>query len=227
MKPPFLNGSRSSVRLRVPSGKIRNELPARIDRAPGFDRAHRGFLVAAVDGNEAAEPERARQDRDPVDLVLVEDVHARVQRLEQDRRVDVALVIRAVDGGAVERQVLACRRRGSGCRSGQSQPHAAVAEDSTAGPSSRTAMASSMPSGPTIEDVEGDGDVGGDGADGGDDHGQRIINEKARRRFELPAGSMSSRRLRESRVESTTRGPHDARAARRAARRGAARAAQP
>ena len=34
MKPPFLNGSSSPVRLRVPSGKMRNELPARIDRAP-------------------------------------------------------------------------------------------------------------------------------------------------------------------------------------------------
>ena len=33
-KPPFLNGSSSSVRLRVPSGKIRKELPARIDCAP-------------------------------------------------------------------------------------------------------------------------------------------------------------------------------------------------
>jgi hypothetical protein len=32
--PPFLNGSRSSVRLRVPSGKIRNELPDRIELAP-------------------------------------------------------------------------------------------------------------------------------------------------------------------------------------------------
>src|SRR5687768_8783092 len=32
--PPFLNGSRSPVRLRVPSGKMRNELPARSDSAP-------------------------------------------------------------------------------------------------------------------------------------------------------------------------------------------------
>ena len=28
-KPPFLNGSSSPLRLRVPSGKTRNELPAR------------------------------------------------------------------------------------------------------------------------------------------------------------------------------------------------------
>ena len=33
MKPPFLNGKSSEVRLRVPSGKIRNELPARIESA--------------------------------------------------------------------------------------------------------------------------------------------------------------------------------------------------
>ena len=34
MKPPLLNGSRWSVWLRVPSGKMRNEWPARIERAP-------------------------------------------------------------------------------------------------------------------------------------------------------------------------------------------------
>ena len=34
MKPPFLNGSSSPVLLRVPSGKIKNELPARSDSAP-------------------------------------------------------------------------------------------------------------------------------------------------------------------------------------------------
>ena len=49
MKPPFLNGSSSSVLLRVPSGKIRNELPRRIDAAPASIDAHRRFLVAAID----------------------------------------------------------------------------------------------------------------------------------------------------------------------------------
>src|SRR5688572_28290411 len=34
MNPPFLNGRRSPVRLRVPSGKIRNEFPALSDSAP-------------------------------------------------------------------------------------------------------------------------------------------------------------------------------------------------
>jgi hypothetical protein len=33
MKPPFLNGNSSAVRLRVPSGKIRKELPERMDSA--------------------------------------------------------------------------------------------------------------------------------------------------------------------------------------------------
>ena len=54
MKPPFLNGSSSAVLLRVPSGKIRNELPARIDARAGLDRSHRRFLVAPIDRDEAA-----------------------------------------------------------------------------------------------------------------------------------------------------------------------------
>ena len=117
MKPPFLNGSSRPVRLRVPSGKIRNELPAADRCGAGLDRPHRRFLVPPVDRDEAAQPERARQERNRVDLVLVEDVHPRVQRVEQHRRIDVALMVRAVDRRAVERQVLGARRRGSGCRS--------------------------------------------------------------------------------------------------------------
>ena len=107
MKPPFLNGSSSSVLLRVPSGKIRNELPARIDSAPASIDRIADSLLPPVDRNEPAHPERAREDRNLIDLVLVEDVHARVQRREEDRRIDVALMVAAVHGGAIERQVLA------------------------------------------------------------------------------------------------------------------------
>ena len=57
-------------------------------------------------------PERAREQRNRVDLRLVDDVHARMERVEEDRRIDVALMVRAVHRGAVERQVLALRRRG-------------------------------------------------------------------------------------------------------------------
>ena len=106
MKPPFLNGSSSAVRLRVPSGKIRNELPERIDAAPASIDRIAASLLPPVDRDETAHPERAREERDRVDLVLVEDMHARVQRVEQDRRVDVALVVRAEHRGAVQRQVL-------------------------------------------------------------------------------------------------------------------------
>ena len=129
MKPPFLNGRSSSVRLRVPSGKIRNELPDRIDRGARLDRAHRRFLVAAVDRDEPAMPERARQHRDRVDLLLVEDVHARMERVEEDRRIDVALVIRAVHRGAVERKVLGAGDAVPDAAQREAEAHAAVAED--------------------------------------------------------------------------------------------------
>ena len=101
MKPPFLNGRRSPVRLRVPSGKIRNELPALSDSAPLRNRLHGLLPVAALDGNEAADVEHRPHDRELVELRLVEDVEAPVQRLEQDRRIDVAFVVRAKDHGRV------------------------------------------------------------------------------------------------------------------------------
>ena len=107
MKPPFLNGSSSAVRLRVPSGKIRNELPARIDAAPASIDRIAASLLRRSTGMKPPMPERARQERNRVELRLVEDVHPRVQRVEQDRRIDVALMVGAVHRGAVEREVLA------------------------------------------------------------------------------------------------------------------------
>ena len=112
-KPPFLNGSISAVLLRVPSGKDQERVAGPDRSRAGLERPHRRFLVAPVDRDEAAVPERARQQRDRVDLGLVEDVHPRVQRGEEDRRIDVALMVGAVDRGAVEREVLARRRRGT------------------------------------------------------------------------------------------------------------------
>ena len=50
--------------------------------------------------------------------------------VEQDRRIDVALVVRAVDRGAVERQCSLRRRRATlDAGERQAEPHAAVAED--------------------------------------------------------------------------------------------------
>ena len=62
-KPPFLNGSSSSVRLRVPSGKIRNELPSRIDCDARSIDAKRRFAVLAFDGDEAAGFDHPAKDR--------------------------------------------------------------------------------------------------------------------------------------------------------------------
>ena len=117
MKPPFLNGSRSSVRLRVPSGKDQERVARRGSTAApaSIDRIAASLLRRST-GMKPPIPERPRQDRNRVDLVLVEDVHPRMQRVEQDRRVDVALMVRAEDGGAVERQVLGADRPDSGCR---------------------------------------------------------------------------------------------------------------
>ena len=61
MKPPFLNGSISSVSLRVPSGKIRNELPARSDRAPAsIDRIADSFLLRSIGMKPPIRNARAR-----------------------------------------------------------------------------------------------------------------------------------------------------------------------
>ena len=169
MKPPFLNGSISSVLLRVPSGKIRNELPARSDSRAGLDRSHRRFLVAAVDRNEPAHPERARQHRNAIDLVLVEDVHSRVQRRVKDRRIDVALMVAAVDRRAIARQVLGAGDTVLDAGERQSQAHAAVAEDvQQVRPAEERGQQHADE--PGDEDVEGNRDVGRDGSDGGNQH---------------------------------------------------------
>ena len=126
--------------------------------------------------------ERARQQRDRVDLRLVDDVHARMERVEEDRRIDVALMVRAVDGGAVERNVLRAGDADLDAAQREAQAHAAVAEDvEDALPAEDHRQQHADRGGE--EHVEGDGDVGGDGPDGGDDQRGAIINEKARRIF--------------------------------------------
>ena len=108
MKPPFLNGSSSSVRLRVPSGKDQE----RVARRGSIARRPRSIASPLpCCGDRPGRSRRCRNARASSGIAsisrLVEDVHPRVQRVEQDRRIDVALMVGAVDGGAVERQVLA------------------------------------------------------------------------------------------------------------------------
>ena len=83
MNPPFLNGSSAPVRLRVPSGKIRNELPSRSASA-AFSIA--GRLCSGLprwSGTNPAEVERLHEHRQLPQLRLVDDPQAR-EELAQD-----------------------------------------------------------------------------------------------------------------------------------------------
>ena len=116
MKPPFLKGKSSSVRLRVPSGKMRNELPC-ADRGRGHvDRGQRLVAAAALDRHEPAGLHHHAEDRQLAQFGLEQDVQPAMQRPVQDRRVDVALVVGAEDDGVVRRARARGRRPGSGCR---------------------------------------------------------------------------------------------------------------
>jgi len=172
MNPPFLNGRRSSVRLRVPSGKIRKEFPARIDAAPASNRSQRRLLVAAIDGDETAVAERARQDRNRVDFGFVEDVQAGMDREEQHGRVDVALMVRAVDRRTVARHVLEPGDAEADAAQHEPEPDADVAEhvEMTLRAEHR---GNDHPRRRDDQDVEGDGDVGEDGAESRDHRRRR------------------------------------------------------
>src|SRR5207244_1078826 len=77
------------------------ERVARLKR-PGacIDRSHRRFFPAAVDWNEPAHPERAGENGDAIDLMFVKDVQPWMERGVEDRRIDVALMVAAIDRGA-------------------------------------------------------------------------------------------------------------------------------
>ena len=93
--------------LRVPSGKIRNELPAANRFGGAIDRGHRRFAAIAFDRNEAARDHHRSEHRQLRQLGLEEHMQSLMQRLEQHRRIDVAFVIRAEHYGAVGRNVFA------------------------------------------------------------------------------------------------------------------------
>ena len=98
MKPPFLNGQQVAGAAAGAFGKDQERVagprataaPLAID-AIAFSRSPRSI------GDEPADVEHRPHDRKLVQLGLVEDVQLRVQRLEQHRRIDVALVVRAED----------------------------------------------------------------------------------------------------------------------------------
>ena len=119
--------------------------------------------------DEAAHPERARQDRNRIDLRLVEDVHAWVQHIEQERRVDVALMVRAVDGGAIERERLGRRHTIADATERQPEADADVPQFVQVGlpPEEKREQHADRSN---DQHVKRNRDVGDDGSDGGDDH---------------------------------------------------------
>jgi len=57
------------------------------------------LAIAAIDRDEAGDIERRLHDGKLSQFSLVENLDARVQRLEEHRRIDIALVVRAVNRG--------------------------------------------------------------------------------------------------------------------------------
>src|SRR5678816_71566 len=64
------------------------------------DRCHRPVTIAAFDRNESAYIKDGADERKSK-LGFVQDVQLWMESLEQDRRVDVAFVVRTEDDGAV------------------------------------------------------------------------------------------------------------------------------
>ena len=137
------------MRLRVPSGKIRNELPARSDSAPRAIDANDCSRIPAIHRHEPAHLHRAPEQRQPGELGLVEHVQPRIERPEQHGRVDVALVIRAEHDRAARRHVLATAHAVPDARQQQPQADAARARARTAGSSSGRRSASRSAGGAT------------------------------------------------------------------------------
>ena len=72
-----------------------------------LDGRHRMLPAGTVDRHEPTQTERPAQDRQFLQLGLVQDVQARVQRPIQHRRIDVTLVVSTEHDSPVPRNVLA------------------------------------------------------------------------------------------------------------------------
>ena len=128
MNPPFLKGKSSSVRLRVPSGKIRKEFPRRIDSA-----------ASSMAASASSRRPRSTGTKPPVSMTMPRIGSFRNSALNrmcrrrcstpiEHGRVDVALVVGAEDNRAPRRHVLAADDLVADARGGQRQPDAAVGQ---------------------------------------------------------------------------------------------------
>src|SRR4029453_3482509 len=135
---------------------------------PARDRRHRLLPVPANYRNEAARQEDATEQRHLQELGLEEDVEPTMEGGEQDRRVDVALMIGAEDDRAVARHTIEARHRASNPRQEQPQVEAAMAEDvEDVAPAERKGQKQAWRR--SEQNVEGDTDVSGERSDGGDE----------------------------------------------------------
>ena len=93
-----------------------------------------------------------------------------MERGEEDGRIDVAFVVGAVHGGAVEREMFGAGDLEPDAAKPEAQVDAAVPEHvQQAGPAEQRGQQHPEEAG--HEHVEGNGDVGDRGADRGDEHG--------------------------------------------------------
>src|SRR5205823_10063653 len=92
-----------------------------------------------------------------------------MQRREEDGRIDVALVIRAVDGGPVERQAVSAVHAVTDARQRETQSHTAVAENvEEALPLKQDGHEHPQRSGD--QNVEGNGEISETRSEGGNQH---------------------------------------------------------
>src|SRR5205814_49284 len=105
-EPAFLERQQLVGAAAGPFRKNQKGIAGADRRRSRFDRSQRRFLVATVHWEKTTISKRPHEDRNLVQLRLVQNVHHRVKRVVQDRWIDVALMIRAEDRGAAARQVL-------------------------------------------------------------------------------------------------------------------------
>ena len=208
MKPPFLNGSRSPVRLRVPFGKDQKRVAFTERVRASGDRRERLLAGGTIDGHEPGDIEGGAHDRELPQLRFVEDLEPRVQRLEQHRRVHVAFVVRTVHDGRSWHIFAAADLPPDSCQR-QCQTHATV-------PQPIQAVRRSQHDPDEQTDRAGNGNVG-QGHDirdhGADDEHQGWHSVQKNARTIRPGVNLrvyvARTRLRGSRGRSARRGGHD------------------
>ena len=116
------------------------------------------------------------KNRDPIELLLVQDVHPSMQHVEEYWRIDVALVVRTEYGGAADRQVFLPKDTIADAAQPETKPDASMPKlVENALPSEDQREKETRR--PEDEDVERDTEVRCNRPDGGNQH-RGDLNEK-------------------------------------------------